>query len=215
MNASIPESRTDTTFDKVARWLVLVLASFGVLLYSFGLITELDRIARDFWEDGIVLGFLYSGFTLLGVLRTFRPHLPRAFHFASALANVLIAYVLVMFWFGLFAGKIDSGAEIAPFLMTIVYVVVLRAIRIHEYFRPPSWTIVVVLMVTTLSFVIPAILARGARNLSDFDRVATIAGSIQIFMVLIWVVFLVIGFKQASKKSTRQQPEDIQDRLQP
>ena len=192
MNAPTAESPDDTTLDKVAKWLALVFATLGVLLYSVGLITELDRIARDFWEDGIVLGLCYCSLTLVGILRTFRPHLPREFHLASAFANVLIGYVLVMFWVGVFYGMLDRGAEFVPVLMTIAYVIVLRAIRIDEHFRLPLWLIAVVFLATTLNFVVQ--IPKGTEfDITGFSRVATIGGSIQLITSLIWITFLIVG----------------------
>ncbi len=189
----------DATFDKVARWVTLLLAALGVVVYSIGLVTELDRIARDFWEDGIVLGFCYSWLTALGVLRSFKPHLPRGFHSASALANVLVGYVLVMFWVGLFTGKIDKGAEFIPVLMTVAYMVVLKAIRIREYFRPPLWSVGVIFLCTTLNFIIPEVLQQRSRGLSDLNQAANVIGGVQIVTVLVWIAFVIVGFWRGGK----------------
>lgn len=191
--------RADTTFDKVARWCTLVLAVLGVVAYSIGLVTELDRIARDFWEDGIVLGFCYSWLTGLGVLRSFRPHLPRGLHLASALANVLAGYVLVMFWVGLFTGKIDKGAEFIPILMTVAYIVILRGIRIREHFRPQPWLIGLIFLCTILNVVIPEVLHQRPRGLSDLNQDANLAGAVHIVTILAWIAFMIVGFWRGGK----------------
>ena len=189
----------ETTFDKVARWVTLLIAAFGVVAYSILLVTELDRIARDFWEDGIVLGFCYSWLTAAGIVRSFKPHFPRGLHFASALANVLVGYILVMLWVGLFTGKIDKGAEFIPVLMTVVYFIVLKAIRIRDYFSSPLWLTGIVLLCTVMNFVIPEVLQQRSRGLSDLNQAANIVGAVQIVTVLVWIAFVIVGFRRGGK----------------
>jgi hypothetical protein len=45
----------DNKLDKVSRWLSSILATLGIVVFSFALITEFHRIVEDFWEDGIVV----------------------------------------------------------------------------------------------------------------------------------------------------------------
>ena len=187
------ETRIEPKIDRIARWFTLVFASLGVAFYSIGLVTEMDRIARDFWEDGIVLGFVYSSLTALGALRSFRPELRRGLHFASALANVLVGYVLVMFWVGLFTGKIDRGAEFIPLLVTIAYLVILRGIRIREFFRPPRWSLLVVITCTTLNFIVPEVIQQRSLGFTIF------AGAVSLATLLAWAVFLILGFRRSTR----------------
>ena len=196
-SCSMSEAQEEKKFDKIARWAVLGLSGAGTLLYLFALITEMDRIARDFWEDGIILGLCYMSCTFAGVLRHFRPQLPPAFNYAAAFANVLIGYVVIMFWYGLFTGKIDRGAEIVPVLMTAAYILVLRVICIREYFAPQRWFVNVVIVVTMLNFVIPEILYQQSRSHGGMQQVAIIDGVLQFVTVVVWIAFVAIGFKRA------------------
>ncbi len=184
----------DTTFDKVSAFFALGLASLGIVAYSGFMFTEADRISRNPWEDGIVLGFLYSLLTGLGALRFFKPKLPRWFHLASALANVVVGHVIVMFWVSLFTGKIYGGALLVPPVGTLVYVVVLRGIRVREHFAPYAWLVVVAIICSALSLVIPEALERSADNLSDLNQVSKIAGAIYIVTALTWITLVVVGF---------------------
>ena len=170
--------------DRTITWLIFILCSLGTVIYAVSIVTEIDRIARDLLEDGILPGFVYCLATALGTLRTIKPHLPRWYHFASALVNVLVGYVIVMLWLAIFTGHIDRGAEFIPLLMTLAYLVILRVILIREYFNPPNWLVILVFLITSINIIIP-----------EGHPGVMVIGAMQIVTLLAWLVFLFIGFR--------------------
>jgi hypothetical protein len=105
----------------------------------------------------------------MGVLRSFKPTLPLWFYYASALTNVLLGGVIIMLWVGLFTGDLDKEAWFVPFLVVPVYLIILKGLRIGEFFTPQRWFIVTVIFCTALGFVIP-------------------------IAFLVWIPFLFVGF---------------------
>lgn len=166
------------TAHKGILWSTLIISIIGLLIYLFGLISELNRIREDLMEDGIILGFLYFLLTFLGAIRSVSPNLPKILHQLSAFANVSAGSVVIMLWVGLFNGALDSDAWFVPLLLTPLYILILKGIRVDEFFRFRSEFTIIIVLLTIGAFYLE-------------NRI------LFIVTFIVWIVFLFYGFHEA------------------
>lgn len=195
---STERPRSESFIDVWCRWIALIVCIAGVGVFGLGLVTQASRIARALLEDGILPGFAYCLLTGLGVLRSFRPQLPRVLHQASALANALAAIAVVMFWVYLLRGAFNPGTEFVPLLMTLLFGLMIRATGMLDHFQPPAWLGILVLVITAFFFVSQDA-ARMNAPLATLNQRADLLGMFAIVVALVWAVLLIVGFRRAAR----------------